>query len=283
MSKPRRRIPKYRHYKPKDLAVVRIDGRDHYLGKYNSPESREKYHRLIAEWLGRSPALPSGFDPDGSVVRLTINEMILAYWRFAKTYYVKDGQPTKELACMREALLPLRELYGNTPAHEFGPRSLKAVRQHMVDAGLSRGVVNHRVSRIKRVFKWAVAEEIIPPSVHHGLQTVTDLRYGRTEARETEPVKRSKSQAGLADYEVRNWRGWHHHQVLSLLATWFLVCESHRGKKIHAGDDRSSNPRRLGDAPAKGISVRHAHHDRQEQNTSTHPKRTRPLLPLQRT
>jgi len=67
MSKPRRRIPKYRHYKPNDLAVVRIDGRDHYLGKYNSPESREKYHRLIAEWLGRSPALPSGFDTDGSV------------------------------------------------------------------------------------------------------------------------------------------------------------------------------------------------------------------------
>lgn len=41
--------PKYRHYKPKNLAVVRIDGRDHYLGKYGSPESREKYHRLLAE------------------------------------------------------------------------------------------------------------------------------------------------------------------------------------------------------------------------------------------
>ena len=26
-------LPKYRHYKPKDLAVVRIDGKDHYLGK----------------------------------------------------------------------------------------------------------------------------------------------------------------------------------------------------------------------------------------------------------
>ena len=45
-------IPSYRHYKPKDLAVVRIDGHDRYLGKYNSLESREKYDRLIAEWLG---------------------------------------------------------------------------------------------------------------------------------------------------------------------------------------------------------------------------------------
>ncbi len=30
------RDPKYRHYKPKDLAVVRIDGRDHYLGSRRS-------------------------------------------------------------------------------------------------------------------------------------------------------------------------------------------------------------------------------------------------------
>jgi hypothetical protein len=25
-------LPKYRHYKPKNLAVVRLDGKDHYLG-----------------------------------------------------------------------------------------------------------------------------------------------------------------------------------------------------------------------------------------------------------
>ena len=45
------RLPKYRHFKPKNLAVVRIDDRDHYLGKYDSPESHERYHRLVAEWL----------------------------------------------------------------------------------------------------------------------------------------------------------------------------------------------------------------------------------------
>ena len=90
---------------------------------------------------------------------------------------------------MKEALHPLRHLYGATSAREFGPKSLKAVRQHMIYQGISRGVVNHRVGRIKRVFKWAVAEELIPPSVHSALQAVTGLRYGRTEARETEPVK----------------------------------------------------------------------------------------------
>jgi len=53
---------------------------------------------------------------------------------------------------------------------------------------LSRGVVNHRVNRIKRVFNWAVSEELIPPSVADGLRSVTGLRFGRTEARETEPI-----------------------------------------------------------------------------------------------
>ncbi len=48
MSSKRPRPPKYRHYKPKNLGVVRINGRDHYLGRYDSPES---YDRLVAEWL----------------------------------------------------------------------------------------------------------------------------------------------------------------------------------------------------------------------------------------
>jgi SRSO17 transposase len=54
-------------------------------------------------------------------------------------------------------------------------------------------------------------------------------------------LQRAKSEAGLADYEVRTWRGWHHHQTLSLLTTWFLTQETRRGKKIHAGDHRSAD------------------------------------------
>jgi SRSO17 transposase len=46
-----------------------------------------------------------------------------------------------------------------------------------------------------------------------------------------ECLKRAKSEAGLADYQVRSWEGWHHHQTLSLLATWFLMQETRRGKR----------------------------------------------------
>jgi hypothetical protein len=39
----RRRIPKYRRYKPKNLGLVVINGRQHYLGAYGSPESVAEY------------------------------------------------------------------------------------------------------------------------------------------------------------------------------------------------------------------------------------------------
>lgn len=62
-------------------------------------------------------------------------------------------------------------------------------------------------------------------------------RVATAEHRIAECLQRSKSEAGLADYEVRHWTGWHHHQTLSFLATWFLVTETERGKKMDASDD----------------------------------------------
>lgn len=61
-------------------------------------------------------------------------------------------------------------------------------------------------------------------------------RVAKAEHRIEDSLKRAKSEAGLADYEVRTWRGWHHHQTLSLIATWFLTREARRGEKVDAGD-----------------------------------------------
>jgi SRSO17 transposase len=53
-----------------------------------------------------------------------------------------------------------------------------------------------------------------------------------------ECLQRAKGEAGLADYEVRTWRGWHDHQALALVATWLLTVEAGRGKKMDPGVDR---------------------------------------------
>jgi len=56
---------------------------------------------------------------------------------------------------------------------------------------LSRGVINNRVNRMKRIFRWAVSEELIPTKVYEGLRTVPGLRRGRTQKAqgETDPVQ----------------------------------------------------------------------------------------------
>ena len=41
------RVPSYRRHKPTGQAVVTLNGKDHYLGKWNSKVSRVEYDRLI--------------------------------------------------------------------------------------------------------------------------------------------------------------------------------------------------------------------------------------------
>jgi len=69
-------------------------------------------------------------------------------------------------------------------------------------------------------------------------------RVAKAEHRIEECLQRGKSEAGLGDYEVRNWKGWHHHQILSLIASWFLVTEARRGKKMDRRDYGSASPSR---------------------------------------
>ena len=70
-------------------------------------------------------------------------------------------------------------------------------------------------------------------------------RVGKAHSRIEQCIKRSKSEAGMAQYQVRSWNGWRHHITLSLIATWFLVQESRRGRKMDSGHYGASDPRRL--------------------------------------
>lgn len=92
------------------------------------------------------------------------------------------------------------------------------------------------------------------------------------EHRIEDSIKRAKSQAGLADYEVRTWWGWHHHQALSLLATWFLVLETRRGKKRHSRIDHATGSHPVGTRAAYPLLRR---------RSRTYPPRLRKTLTTQ--
>ncbi len=124
---------------------------------------------------------------------VTIGELLAAHRDFAKPVYHKF-----EIANMNVAVRPLEAYFGRQLVAEFGPRKLKAVRELMVSgheangkkyAGVSRREVNKRIGRIRRVFKWAVSEELAPAGLHHALCAVAALRAGQTTAYERPRVK----------------------------------------------------------------------------------------------
>lgn len=195
----RRQTPKYRHYKPKNLGLVVIDGHAHYLGRYDSPESWEKYHRLLAErhagpTTSSPPASPGEPNP-GSLV----DDLVMDYWdRRVVPYFVKDGRPTSERDNIRQALRFLRRLYGQTPARDFGPLALKAVRQAMIDAGRCRRLINKDIHRVRAMFRWAVGEELYPGEMLAALAAVEALKKGRSSAKERPPIAPVAESAVLA-------------------------------------------------------------------------------------
>jgi integrase len=184
-------IPAYQHHKPSGQAFVRFTTggvrRVVYLGKHDTPESRTEYRRIIAELETAGPTAVAAHASKGE---LSVNQLLLAFLKWAATNYRNhDGKPTNELDHYKRSAHFVRELYGLTPAKEFGPKALAAVRNRMVGSGWCRTLVNRRTDRVKRMFKWAASQELIPATTYQALRTLEGLRRGRTEAHETEPIR----------------------------------------------------------------------------------------------
>lgn len=179
---PSKRKPGYLLHKPTGQARVRIDGKDHYLGPYGSPESRERYDDLIAEWFARQG--------DVTAYSLTIDDLCLMFMEFAEGYYRRrDGTPTGTVGNIRSALKYPVQLYGTTRVRDFGPRKLKAVRQAMIDDSRCRTNINRLIHWVRRVFRWGVENEHVSPDVYAALAAVPSLKSGRSEAVESESIR----------------------------------------------------------------------------------------------
>jgi hypothetical protein len=94
-----RKVPAYRLHKPTGQAVVRLDGRDFYLGKHGTEASHEAYRRTVAEWLVTQPPRPLNTTDPVRFPTPTVNEVILTFWtRHAEVHYRRaDGTPSGKL------------------------------------------------------------------------------------------------------------------------------------------------------------------------------------------
>ena len=177
---PKKRVPKYALHRPTGQARVRIDGKDHYLGTYGSPESRQRYELLIAQRYARVSSEDCG---------LTIDLLCLRFLAHADAYYVKNGRPTNEPHNFRIALRHLIADSGPELVASFRAVDLKRVRSRMVEAGWVRSSINKHVGRIRHLFRWGVSEGIAPAITLKELEAVLPLKRGRTEAKESERVR----------------------------------------------------------------------------------------------
>ena len=178
------RVPSYRLHKPSGQAVVMLNSCDFYLGLWQSEASKAEYDRLIAEWVANGRRLPSEEQSD----QLTVAELAVGFLAHAESYYANDSETTSEYACLKDALRPLHELYPRAAVRDFGPLSLKTVRQRMIEIGWCRQYINRQVNRIRRMFKWGVENELVSATVLHALKSVAPLKQGRTDAPESKPV-----------------------------------------------------------------------------------------------
>jgi len=185
-------VPKYSLHTATGQAFVKVpDGaggrRFVYLGKYGSEESRAEYRRILAGL--HTPPAGVGSPSPAAAVPPTVNHVLVAFARHALEYYRRaDGKAASEIDELKRSLRPVRHLYGDSPAGAFGPKALAAVRQRMIDLGWCRTLINRRAERIRRVFRWAAAEELVPAAVYQSLRALPGLKKGRTGARESDPV-----------------------------------------------------------------------------------------------
>lgn len=178
------RVPKYAHHRASGQAFVKIQGRYVYLGRYGSPESRKRY----AEVIGGEPAAPQKNDraADGA----TILDMIAQFLERNPAEYPPDSPEPRQFPV---ALRPLAKIAGHIAAGDFGAHHLADVRRSMV--GLSRGVVNRRLARIKLAFRRSELWGIIPSGVYARLAVV---RGTDTKAAASKPVEPARFEDVLA-------------------------------------------------------------------------------------
>jgi SRSO17 transposase len=176
------------------------------------------------EWSGRGPHPKRAFE----AVRAWAESLSPVAWRRIEVGDGERGPLFVESVMTR--------VVARTDRRRIGPEELLVVLRSRDEAGVTKH--DYYLSNA-------------PPETLPGVLA----RVAKAGHRVEECLQRGKGEAGLADYQVRTWSGWHHHQSLSLIASWFLVQEARRGKKDDAGVDGAAGACRVGVVAPRGVPV----------------------------
>ena len=198
-------VPGYQLFKARNIGYVNWKGKRYYFSgaPYNSEESIRAYQDFLRTNCGvnRSPSAPVVLPKPCK--EITLAKLADLYLQQAEKIF---GGKKSEFIHYRRILELTVERYGHLLARDFGPACLSELRDYLANndmvryhrnrAGkvtgqvtyrLARTTINHFLGNLRRVFKWAVAQELLPPERLVALGAVQGLRYDRSGARETEP------------------------------------------------------------------------------------------------
>ena len=176
MVRPKSHFPVMKYHAGSGQARVWLDGKWYYLGAHGSPESQARYETLLAEYFANGKSMPEDEPTHQVDLPITVHNVAAEYERLI------DQRP--KLERYRHLCRLLVDEYGNVPAEDFGPRKLAELRDLMVASGNARPTANEYTRQIVRIFKHAVAMELIDVRVRQALEDLPPLRKGDSDAGE---------------------------------------------------------------------------------------------------
>src|SRR3954452_17786935 len=197
---------------------------ERYLLAVPSNTTVRDLNGAVPEYSGRGPHPKRAFEQ----VRAWSRSLPEGAWRRIEVGDGERGPQSVELVATR--------VVARTDRGRIGPEELLVVIRGLDEDGATK-----HDSYLSNA----------PPETLPGILA----RVAKAEHRVERSLQRGKSEAGLAEYQVRTWSGWHHHQALSLIAAWFLVKEARRGGKDGPGVDVAPGACRAGVAAACGLRV----------------------------
>lgn len=184
------RIPELRLHKGKNRMYIAYLGDFRYFGKPDDPATVQRYNDFVAEWkrTGCMPAKKSAnpAPAPGTAQGFTVGDVLHRYRDHP------ENQPLHPY--MKAAIRELEDYCGTFPAAALTPKVLKnfmesmATRMDVQPDETERPHFSHTTIRqvlqcIKRMYKWAGAEELVEASAWMGLTAVSTPRVSRSTAR----------------------------------------------------------------------------------------------------
>ena len=232
------RIPRLSLHKGTGQARAKFRGRDHYFGRYGSPEA----HRRYAQWISEITADP-GEVPVLVRARagqhITLAELVNAFEEHLET--TLDGRTEDAIRTARsEARIAgdlLLDRHASVSVTDFDAPMLVEIRDRVARRGWCRRTLNARIGHVRRFFRWGVERGLVDRVVLAGLDAVSSLRPGSSIAPELPPVREAPIADVRAVIEHLEVRGGSCVQVACLLRFMLMTgCRAAEARKARLGD-----------------------------------------------